>query len=483
MNWLLNMRVHRKIICVHVLSLLLLSGIVGVIIWDSLDRMMVENMEKRGLEIANHLAALSSDYILMEDYYALYDLLSQTVEANADIRYIVVLDSNNQVISHTFPNGVPHGLLLLTPPADGKAQTVLLASEEGYIHDQIVPIEQGAIGFVRVGIGEAAAKAFIANKVTTLVLATLFVCLLATGVLWSLMRIITRPVDNLVWAAGEITAGRLEVRAEVRGSDEFAQLAVVFNRMADKLIAQGEEKARLLSDREGLLQELQEKDQMRNQLLQKFLSAQEEERQRISRELHDETSQALTSLMVAMRVLAEEAGDEAQREALLTSREVAAGILQGIREMAVDLRPPALDELGLLAAIRKYVAKLKEWHGLTITLHEECSEAQIHPQIAVALYRIVQEGLTNVIKHAKATTVQLTLRADARTISLLLEDNGRGFSEAALAAARQKNRIGLYGMQERAELLGGRFVLQAAEGKGTKLFVTLPLQLEEGRRG
>lgn len=478
MKLLQNLSIHRKFLWVNILSLLLLATILGGMIWDSLNRLMVENLEKRGIEIGLHVSALSANYILIEDYYSMYELISQTLAANDDVRYILMLDSQNQLISHTFSKGVPRSILDLPIPEEKNDYYLsVLSSDEGNIYDILVPIENGSVGFVRIGMNENSAKIFISNKIRELVIATLLVSSLAGIFILAITRIITKPIENLVAVAAKITSGQLTARAYVAGQDEFGKLATAFNRMADSLIAQREEQERLLANRELLLRQLQERDALRDTLINKLMTIQEDERKRLSRELHDETSQGVTSLMVAMRVLADDADNEAQRQALLASRDVAANILQGIREMAVDLRPPALDDLGLVPAIRKYVEKFQERHGMTVTL-DITEELSIPSDAAVTLYRILQEGLNNIVKHSKATAINIHLAIKDHYILLILSDNGLGISPQIIEQARRENRLGLYGMQERAELMGGTFVIhEGPRGYGTELKVTIPLSL------
>ena len=225
-----------------------------------------------------------------------------------------------------------------------------------------------------------------------------------------------------------------------------------------------------------MAQELKEKDQLRATLLNKVISAQEEERKRISRELHDETGQALTSLIVSMRVLANKAADEKQRELLLSAREVAAGILLDIRNMAVELRPTALDDLGLAAAVRKYVANFQERFGIMIGFQVDSGINELAVDLSVTLYRIVQESLANAARHSGATAIEISLERQPGQVLLRIADNGQGMPDGELERAARANRLGIYGMRERVELCGGEFHLESKVGAGTTILVTIPLK-------
>ncbi|MDE5127710.1 histidine kinase [Paenibacillus larvae] len=280
-------------------------------------------------------------------------------------------------------------------------------------------------------------------------------------------------MNNLVAVATGISAGNLSLRAKATSDDEVGKLAQAFNEMADNLISSN-------TEIEKLLKELQEKERLRDTLILKLLSAQEDERKRISRELHDETSQALTSFMVTMRVLANEAKDAEQQELLNTSREIAASILREIRDLAVELRPPILDDMGLIPAIKKYIQKFEEKYGIAVVLSAPEEDIAIDSRTAVALYRILRESLTNVVKHTAATRIVIGLRLADHCIQLTVHDNGHGIQQEDFERARRQNRIGLYGMKERAELLGGSFFVRTTNIGGTELIVSIPLKLEKG---
>jgi signal transduction histidine kinase len=474
MRLLNRLPITQKILGAILTSLLFLALLLGFIIWESLTKMMTEDLEKRGISIANNIASASSDYILMDDHYSIHLLISQIKQANEDVRYIMIINSNGAVIGHTFADYLPKGILNAHIQDDTNIGITTLTSDEGNIHDILVPIEQGDVGVVRVGMTEKIAKSYILFKIVQLVLATLIVCMVAAGIAYYVTVFITKPINSLVDTAIGISEGNLSLRATVVGNDEVGQLAQAFNEMTDNLINSRNKV-------EILLQKLQEKDYLRDELIIKLLSAQEDERKRISRELHDETSQALASLMITMRVLANDAQDKEQQNLLNTCRDITAGILQEIREIAVELRPPIIDDIGLIPAVHKYVKEFEEKHSIGVKLlFFEPETNSINNQVALTLYRIIQESLTNVVKHAFATNITIRMWEINNSVNLTILDNGQGILETDSKKAYQQNRIGIHGMKERAELLGGTFAIKTKETGGTKVMVSIPLIQKEG---
>ena len=474
MNLFSKLTIYHRILSMALLIILLLSGALGVVVWNLLDDIVGQLLEKRGMEIASHVAQGSSNYVLTDDSYNLYELASQTMDGSEDVRYILVFDSNNRLLAHTFQGGIPKDLLAFdaaTMTSPYRAAT--FASNEGAIHDVVVPIENGAVGFVRLGMTEEYTRNLIMRHIRDIIVAIFVVCGVAAAIASVIARRITRPITELAQVAAAITKGNPAVRATASDRGEVGKLAAAFNDMASSLINANK-------DKEVLLEELRAKEQLRATLISKLITAQEDERKRISRELHDETSQALTSLMLTMRVLAEDATSDAQREALLTGRDVAANILRDVRQLAIELRPPVLDDLGLVPAINKYIEKFGERQGLSIELSTIGAGRQIDGQIAVALYRIIQEGLNNVVKHSGAKKVRISIADNREYISLTIADDGRGISGDDLLKAQRESRLGLYGMRERVELLQGRMDIETSPEGGAALIITIPHYDREG---
>ena len=472
-----GLSLYQKISSVNISALILLGVLLGVLVWNALDTALSQQFEKRGVELSTRLASLCSEHILFNDPFALHEVANEVRNSSEDIRYVLVTDHKGRVLAHTFADGIPSGLLDVNAQIDQASTSIEpIDSDEGLLLDIKVPIEYGKIGYARVGISEKTIRSLIQEKMQTILLITLLVSLAAALITARLTATITRPIRNLAGIAGEIAKGNLDSRVEVNSEDEIGQLSLAFNHMADSLTVINQE-------RNGLLAALQEKERMRDILFSKLITAQEDERKRISRELHDETSQVLTSLIVSMRLLADDTVDESTQQTIKGIRDVIARVLNDVRNLAVELRPPILDELGLAAAMAKYVLNYQERFGIETSFATNLSDeagVDLEGQVALALYRIMQECLTNIAKHAAAKHASVHMEDCQSHVTLVISDDGKGILREDLIKAKEENRIGMYGMQERAELIDGTFSM-VSDGSGTIITITIPNHAHAGK--
>jgi signal transduction histidine kinase len=204
--------------------------------------------------------------------------------------------------------------------------------------------------------------------------------------------------------------------------------------------------------------------------LQRVVAAQELERKRLARELHDETGQALTSILLGLKAVEEAKSEEQMRAAAADLRELVVATLQDVRRLAVELRPSALDDFGLVPAVERLAATVGEHTRIQVSVGAELDE-RLPGEVETVLYRIVQEGLTNVVKHADAREVRIRVSRRDGHVTASVEDDGRGFDPAVM----RDGGLGLLGMRERVALLGGRVEIDAQPGSGTRLVVEVPL--------
>jgi signal transduction histidine kinase len=206
---------------------------------------------------------------------------------------------------------------------------------------------------------------------------------------------------------------------------------------------------------------------------------QEQERSRIARELHDGIGQALTAIRFNLDVLVREAGivDGAPLDRVHGIQGVIDETLLEIRRMAFELRPAVLDDFGLAAAIRLYVDRFAKQTGIAVTLHCPDEVGRWEQHIEATVFRVMQEALTNVVKHSGASLVQLRLQRAAESLVLSIEDNGRGLDpDVARTARQQRKGLGFVNMRERVVELHGTFSVESPEGVGTRIAVTIPVE-------
>ncbi|MBI5033803.1 MAG: GAF domain-containing protein [Chloroflexi bacterium] len=627
--WLLRPSIRAKIMGI-VLALVLLLGLGAT--WQvrvNMTNALLAQLQERSVSIARDVAAHSTDFILINNTYALHELLQDTIQNNADLRYAFILDANNRVLVHSFDGGFPRGLAEKNSvTSDERAHSVLLQSDEGVIHDIAVPIFEGRAGIARIGLTEASVHRAVNDLTSQMLLTTMMVSLLGVGAAYLLTLILTRPILTLVDVTQAVARGDLTRQAPQWGDDEIGKLSTAFNRMTTELdasqrailrrnrelaalnavanavnapaplgetldrslralldsldlpaswtflrdhasgqielttwiglphelglreaetalhgcpctvaitnkqsvvvsplpercplreartitshvtvpivshervlgvlgVASGDANAfspdevKLLEavgqelgiavENARLWDDLREKERVRGQLLEKVIGAQEEERKRIARELHDDTGQAITSLMVGLRA----AGDTSElttRTRLDALREIAAQTLESVKRLARELRPAALDDLGLAAALERYALNYRANYGLGVDLQMTGFQydTRLTSEIELALYRIIQEALTNVAKHAHAKNVSIVVERKRAAVVAIVEDDGRGFDvRAILESAQDETKLGLHGMRERAELVGGQLKIESTLGKGSSVFVEIPIQ-------
>lgn len=210
-------------------------------------------------------------------------------------------------------------------------------------------------------------------------------------------------------------------------------------------------------------------------LSRQVLVAQEEERQRIARELHDETAQSLTSLLIGLRMVEKSASPEELSARIAELRGQTGRTLEEVRKLALDLRPSALDDLGLIAALQWYTDDLARRTQIEVDFRSQGLDTRLPDDVEVVVYRIIQEALTNVVKHSGATRVEVTIARDKAVVSASVVDNGRGFNLEHVRHSRERG-LGLFGMQERVGLVGGTFQIASRPDWGTRVAITIPLE-------
>ena len=231
----------------------------------------------------------------------------------------------------------------------------------------------------------------------------------------------------------------------------------------------------------GLLQDLrnglEEAKHYRAQLQQmssRVLSAHEAERKHIARELHDDTAQVLTSILVRLRLLERSTKDQEVLQNVEELRDLTAGALDSVRRMAMDMRPAALDDLGLVSALQAYAERYSQTWPVRVTVRTDGLKRRLPADVELVLYRVVQEALINVAKHAAASRAFVSLSRRHNEVTVSIEDDGVGFDPNE-GSRTYGSGMGIFGMRERLALVGGEVQLQSTKGHGTKITARAPL--------
>jgi signal transduction histidine kinase len=205
--------------------------------------------------------------------------------------------------------------------------------------------------------------------------------------------------------------------------------------------------------------------------VRRVVQAQELERQRLARELHDETGQALTSILLGLKPLEEALADHPARAALADLREQVVSALQNVRRLAVELRPAVLDDFGLVPALERLTDSFAEQSDIRVDFHSALGETRLPSEVETTLYRVVQESLTNIVKHANAHNISVSIAPRGSTVAAVIEDDGAGFDQRAVRG----EGVGLLGMRERLSFVDGRLEIESRPGAGTTIVAEVPL--------
>lgn len=458
--WALSTPLFFKIMGIGALVAAVFGTITVVQIRDNVSHTLQQALEERARSLALSLAANLERPLSTGDLFSVEEKLHWTKENFPDVRYIIVQNASGDAVCHTFQRGVPKDLLL-PPPAeitDGEFQ--VLASDEGQIFDVVQPILRGRAGTLRIGLTDRLIAAELA-AITRSVLWTLALCAtIGVGLALLLTHILTHPIHHLVQTANRIRQGDFEIPSEVFSADEIGRLAVAFNQMTEGL--------------KRYRKEVEDKERLRLSLIDKIVSTQEEERKNISRELHDHVGQSLLALLLTVQSVHKErlVPDDLCQDIEGRIRQ----LVEEVRQLAWGMRPSILDDYGLDFALARHTEEVSKHFNLAIDYQYSRSPGlgRLPGRIEVTLYRIAQEAITNIVRHARATRASAVVLQRTNEVTLLVEDDGQGFDLASLEDNGAK-RLGLSGMQERAALTGGTCAVESTPAQGTTVRVRIPV--------
>lgn len=420
---------------------------------------LLAELDNRGHSVVSDLAGRSSRLLEIHEYDDLTTLLTETVHNHPDTRYAFVVDGSGQVLGHTFDHQVPADLLALTPTMPPMHEYhIHYENYEGEIHDFTHPIAGASGAFVRLGLGESRLQAIIDRTTRRMLLTTLYVAVAGVLAAVLLTWLLTRPILDLVTTTNRVRRGDLTARAPHWTDDEIGKLADAFNQMIGAL--------------ETSQQALLEKEAARTHLLSRLIEAQEDERKRIARDLHDDVGQTLTSALVNIKMLEQADQGVQTQEKISALRHIVNEALTRVRLLSRQLRPSALDDLGLAAALERYISEFtSRYPEIGVDFHSSLT-SRLPATIETPLYRVIQEAMTNAARHSGASTVSVLVTQREGRVQAIIEDNGHGFDVNCMR--RAGSSVGLHSMLERTQLLGGKLTIES-NTDGTTVYVEIPV--------
>jgi signal transduction histidine kinase len=491
-KWPFELRLRAKLTLGVVLPLVLILGAFTFIENQRHQEVVISNLSllaaHSGRVVENNLR----QQMLTSNFAELQQLLDSLGEED-EFRVIYLLDTSGQVIFS--PRGEGAGTRLdnrqqdcqpchRLSPEERPGSVVVTNTDGERVFRSMHPIEnspacaqchdpqQEIIGLLLTDISMAPLETPLNNHLRESLLwwaGTILVTVLVVNVAAS--QLVLKRLERLAKAMagvgrGQPTSPRLE-----NGRDEIGELGEAFNDMAAQVEAHNAE-VLALSDN------LQRQSSQRGELLKRLITAQEDERKRVARELHDELGQSLTGMALQIEMLQRNLPDDnpKAREQLEQNRYLIKETTDKMYDLIVALRPSALDDLGLATAVKTQAERMFAGQGVNVHLDHSGLSERLPPDIETTMYRIIQEALTNILRHAEASNIYITLACQDGSFDGEITDDGKGFDLDSLQRGmNETSGWGLSGMQERVTLCNGQMWISSKAGDGTRISIKIPI--------
>ena len=497
-RWI-NFKLRTKLTLLIESLIIILIAVIGVITTVQQKETLERELQKRGVESAKDLSRFMSIPLLRKDLRLMNRFVNHAMSEDY-VRYVSILDLNGMVVMHSYLGDVgktPQDALTKLAINDKEAGVAPPSASESkeMNFDIYAPIygPKGRIGTVLLGYSYMAVAADVHQAQRQILLIGLVTIIIGGVTAYLLATYISRPINKISSAMEKISNGDLDTLIEVNRNDEIGGLANSFNKMAEDLSRHRKHLEILVEERTGelkgantqLQQEIAERFRVeaelnRSQARLRDLAShlqfiREEERTQIAREIHDELGQALTALKMdvhwlGLRLPAEQPllSDKTKSMARLIDATV-----QAVRRISSELRPKLLDDLGLSAAMEWQANEFSQRSGIPCDFRSEPEDIILDQARSTAVFRIFQETLTNIARHAEATEVEAVLKENDGRIELFVHDDGKGITPEQ---SSESTSLGIIGMRERVLSLAGELNLSGSPETGTTVQVSLPLE-------
>ncbi|MBI4655761.1 MAG: HAMP domain-containing protein [Elusimicrobia bacterium] len=419
-----------------------------------------KNTDEQLLLISRYIENRIKNSLLTDDWADVYKTIEDSLSIYNDIKYILVLDNDYNLLFKTLDYNVSKELILANKPEPGNIYKLkLLKTEQGYIRDIAMPIFDGRLGIIRVGVTINQIYQTLSAITEKLVISIFLVSIAAVFLSYLLSYILNIPIKNLTKAISEMKKGKMNINIKPIFNDEIGELTRTFNAMIENIKIE---------------------KQKRFDLMKKIIKSQEEERHRISRELHDKTGQYLTSLKMMLKSITKTSLVNANGNDKLA--EISKALDESIDEIhnfAVELRNPILSDLGLIKSVAEFINNFSHNSNIKVSmrLDDKTKNMRFDPNVEIAIYRVIQEAFSNIYNHSKATTVDIYFKCSENKFVIEIIDNGTGFDVELAKNNPDRKSIGLFGIKERIELIDGIFFIYSKIGSGTEIRIEIPAKI------
>lgn len=418
------------------------------------DRFFENQLKERLLINAKYFSSQITDFIITGDLAKINEIVKDTLNLHKDILYIILLDRKGRVLFNSTGRQLSDEFLMANSIDVQNYNIETIKSEMGIVYDIITPISYGKYGFVRIGASAESSRKWSMEIIRRLMTFFVFVAILGILISYTLAYILNIPIKNLLNAVEKIRNGDLSIRAKPWFEDEIGRLSNEFNNMAETI---------------------EQEQAKRKELIKRLINSQEEERLNISRELHDRTGQTLISIKIALKSLENIIKDESIKKRFTEFADMLNSTLEDIRSLSIELRSPVLSDFGLFKAVEEEIKGYQDHYRdirFIYKIDERLLNKRFDRDIEIQLFRIFQEAVRNAIRHSGAKQIEVEFDIDNEKFTMTVADNGKGIENDK--GGDKKGGIGIYGMRERAEFIGGIFKIDSERGRGTNVQVILP---------
>jgi signal transduction histidine kinase len=488
-----NRSLRAKVTFGIILPLLTILGIFTVIEHTRHNAVTQENLAMLA-SYSGKIVESNLRHAMLEDDFTEVRALLDTIGSWEQFEIVYVMDTSGEVIFA--PNGEGIGTqldlheadcqLCHSLPADKRPSSVVLEMDDGQqVFRSMYPLENQPecarchdtddriLGLLLTDITMAPVESVLSADLRENLLwwiGAIIVTVIVVNLVMS--HFVLRRLEALATGIAGLGKGQLPPPLPEKQADEIGQLAIAFNLMVRQIEARNQEN-------EELSETLRRQSVQRGELLKRVITAQEDERSRVARELHDELGQSLSGLALGTEAMERLISSDPERAKahLEQLRSLVAATTDQMYDLILALRPSALDDLGLVVALRSYADRMLSPHGIAFEITVDGLTDRLPPTTETALYRIFQEALSNILRHSAANQVRIELKRQDDDFEGSIVDNGVGFDPGSIQADGSTGRgLGLLGMRERVEQCGGHLQILSTPGQGTRLILWVPLE-------